>query len=378
MLFDDDPEKWIYRPHTRAKHAVLRRYMKAWLAILGKGAHRSDRVAEVVIVDAFAGRGRYESGEPGSPLIFREVAARAITDGDVDHVDLFLIEANPANYAMLAQEVAGLDGIAGLQVKLLDRGEFDSVSRPVLADLNARRRPSFWFIDPFGFAGVPLSVVRRIMALPQAEAFINFMARDINRFVEEPHHATAIHEMFGLSDDEHPNFVRSVANSHTRVPFLREAYEARLRAAGNSKFTWSYRVAEGGAADTVYYLIHASNHIKAFREMKDATHEESAPRQFAYLGRDDFGTKSQLPLFDDDQSRLRASLLEVFDGRNVCFDDLCDEAYPDRRFFRYVEPDFRQALLALIAEGKVTKHSVTTKTAQGLSGKDRIEFPRRG
>ena len=66
--------------------------------------------------------------------------------------------------------------------------------------------------------GVPLTIVQDILARPQAEVFITFMARDLNRFLEVPTHMVA-------------------------------------------------------AADTVYYLMHGSNHIKAFREMKDATYQ---------------------------------------------------------------------------------------------------------
>lgn len=376
MLPDDDPRKWMYRPHTRAKHAVLRRYMKAWLAIFGRAAHRSHLRARVVIVDAFAGRGRYESGEPGSPLILRELAARSFADRDIDQADLVLIEANPDNHNRLSEEVTALAEIPGLNVHLLDRSEFAIAADSVLSGLRRTPRPSFWFIDPFGFAGVPLTVIGQIMALPHAEAFINFMARDINRFLEEHYHTAAIREMFGLSDEQYAGFIRSVINSDTRVASLREAYEERLRAAGNCRFIWSYRVAEASADDTVYYLLHASNHIKAFREMKDATHAESASGQFAYLGRDDFGAKSQLPLFEHDPAALQTGLLEVFAGRTISFDELCDAAYPNPRLFRYVESDFRRALHTLVAEAKITKIAVTTKTPRGLAGKDELKFPR--
>jgi three-Cys-motif partner protein len=54
---------WKLAAHSRGKHHILRRYIQAWLPIMSKGNRR------IVIVDAFAGPGRYLGGEEGSPLI---------------------------------------------------------------------------------------------------------------------------------------------------------------------------------------------------------------------------------------------------------------------------------------------------------------------
>src|SRR5438128_2387562 len=106
LFGDSDWRKWPYRPHTAAKHRVLSRYMKAWLSILGREARRRGRRAEVAIIDAFAGRGRYAGGETGSPLIFREIAGLVIEDGSLDEVELFFVERDGTNHASLLAELA--------------------------------------------------------------------------------------------------------------------------------------------------------------------------------------------------------------------------------------------------------------------------------
>ena len=61
---DDADEKWVYTQHTAAKHEILHRYLGAWLAILGRARKGSGwRHKQLVLVDAFAGRGRYMGGE---------------------------------------------------------------------------------------------------------------------------------------------------------------------------------------------------------------------------------------------------------------------------------------------------------------------------
>ena len=56
------------QPHTKAKHAILREYLKAWFPIL---ARRNKRI---IYYDGFAGSGDYPGGEEGSPLIALNVA----------------------------------------------------------------------------------------------------------------------------------------------------------------------------------------------------------------------------------------------------------------------------------------------------------------
>src|SRR5215831_18229027 len=59
---------WQLDPHTIAKHQILRKYLDAWLPILGTYNHR------VVYIDGFAGPGEYLGREPGSPLIALDAA----------------------------------------------------------------------------------------------------------------------------------------------------------------------------------------------------------------------------------------------------------------------------------------------------------------
>ena len=59
---------WPIEPHTAAKHQILRKYLDAWLPILGTYNNR------MLYIDGFAGPGEYTGGEPGSPIIALEAA----------------------------------------------------------------------------------------------------------------------------------------------------------------------------------------------------------------------------------------------------------------------------------------------------------------
>ncbi len=70
MTKNSDLEKWEYREHTRVKHILLKKYLTAWIPILGRWNPK------ICYFDGFAGRGEYTDGTLGSPLIALEVADR--------------------------------------------------------------------------------------------------------------------------------------------------------------------------------------------------------------------------------------------------------------------------------------------------------------
>jgi len=121
---DDADEKWYLTEHSKAKHETLRRYLGAWLAILGqgRGGHWWDKL---YLVDAFAGRGIYMGGEPGSPQIMFDRSVEVVKTGRAKNVVIRCAEPSKGNYAYLK------DVCAGLAHKNV-RSRFGRVSRPCL------------------------------------------------------------------------------------------------------------------------------------------------------------------------------------------------------------------------------------------------------
>jgi three-Cys-motif partner protein len=55
---------WRLEAHTRAKHEILGRYLQAWTPILSASG-----LPHILYIDGFAGPGRYDGGEDGSPWL---------------------------------------------------------------------------------------------------------------------------------------------------------------------------------------------------------------------------------------------------------------------------------------------------------------------
>jgi hypothetical protein len=87
-----EPVLWDLEPHTAAKHRVLRAYLDAWIPVMAPQALRVRHLMigepRLLLVDAFAGPGRYATGEPGSPLIMLDAVLSRPAAKDLLREDL--------------------------------------------------------------------------------------------------------------------------------------------------------------------------------------------------------------------------------------------------------------------------------------------------
>jgi three-Cys-motif partner protein len=364
-LADHDPRKWVYTEHARAKHAIQHTYLGAWLAILGT------RFSPLVLFDGFAGRGRYEGGEDGSPLLFFKRAAEAVDRGRPKRVQIRCVELDQHNYADLQAAIAGLEHPS---VSIDARhGVFSKEALASVVRLRERRRipPVFWTADPYGFRGVPLATIRELMALPRSEVLITFMVRDMRRFLGEPNHQEPLAEFFGggawrqcLNHDK--------AEDRERCLLL--TYSKLIRN-GIARFATPFRVFEDERRQTLYYLVHLTNNPLGMRQMKRAMIKASPDMTFWPVT---VRPPAQLALDTAEQPpfpSLQRHLAEVYLGRTITFEDLLNTDYPEGL---WLEPDYRAAVLDMSKrnEIEITRRRTTRsgRPPRGLQEPDEIRF----
>ena len=382
MSKDSAPEKWEYREHTRVKHILLEKYLAAWIPILGKW------YPSICYLDGFAGRGEYrdeETGEVvalGSPIIALRVAnsliERCEERGRKAYFDEFLciaVEKDEENFKNLQDVVTREQDTVKFRDRIQVKPEnqdFVSVADRVLHEAGDKIVPSFFFIDPFGFRGVPFSMVQRILSKQKTEVFFTFMVRDIARFIEHPRLANTLTELFGTEE------WRELVQIPNREKALIELYRKQLHGAAQVQYSWHFRVCESEKLRTLYYLIHATNNFEGHSIMKGIMFNQSSLGSFAYLGPKDVSERSQMRLFDiHDIGQLKEYLLEKFAGQTLTYDQVQESAcHPWYAEPPYIDKHFRQALKELENEDKVKIDRITSKTPRGLSGNDRIFFPK--
>jgi hypothetical protein len=184
--------------------------------------------------------------------------------------------------------------------------------------------PMFFFIDPFGYSGYPLTTLRRIMGYPRAEILINFMIYDLVRFASEEKFQDKVTALYGSKDYL---CFQDAPTAEQRQAFLLNLYCETLRAKAGARYVMPFRINTPGLATRPrYYLIHASQEIKALRVMKDGMWKRSdAEYRFEAVGIN----TDQPSLFEDPDAITLKDRIESYcaDNSPVSYDVLEDWAY---------------------------------------------------
>ena len=357
---DSDPEKWIYREHTRVKHEILEKYLKGWVTIMGKYHKR------ICYFDGFAGRGEYEGGFPGSPVITMRVGNDL--KEYVEEMVCFFIERDRDNFENL-EVVTEKEKKECPHCKIYNiHGEFATVIEGLIKNVGPKLAPSFFFIDPFGFKGIPFKLIKDILSIPRTEVFITFMYRDIGRFLIIDNVEEVFDDLFGT--EKWREILKEDFKGVKREHALRDLYINQLRKEANVKFIWPFRVSMTEKLHTLYYLLYGTNNFKGLFVMKGVMYNQGAEGTFAYMGPGDFIAKQQMILFADDIPSFKEFLVGRFKGQTLPYIEIEEKTYLETRF---IDKHYREALKELEKEGKVEINQISSKRS-GLKGNDRITF----
>ncbi len=343
-LQDNALEKWGYKEHTRVKHEILQKYISGWIRILGKWNRR------VCYFDCFAGRGEYEDGSKGSPLIAMEKASALKKQFDyLDRIECVFIERDSDNYKNLKflVEIEKNDNPEKYEKISIEpiNNEFANVCENILKKLRDDPAPSFFFIDPFGFKGVPFDLIKKILSIEKTEVFITFMIRDVNRFLESSKHRISIEELYG-TDNVQEILGKRYAGIDKEDALL-SLYRDRLHNGANVKYTFPFKVSMDKTQQTTYYLIHATNHPKGCELMKEIMFRVGTEGRFGYLG----PAEGQMTLMQcDDLSKFKNFLMNRFKDQTLSYQNV---RYKTLMGVLFIQKHYRQALKELSNEGKI-------------------------
>lgn len=316
--------------HSVAKHEIFERYIDAYIATLTK-SHRQERL-KLTIVDGFCGGGRYLlAGEEvdGSPLRMLHAVERAQAAlasararGFRIESDFVFVDENRDHLAFLEDQLRqrGFAERIGSTIRLI-HGVFEEQAATIIADIRAKGRAhrSLFFLDQYGWSGVKLATIRKIMAeLANPEVVLTFMIDAlINLLCEKNSEIRALANLDFNRED-----VRALIDMKERKGWKRliqnTVYQHIQKATGAEFYTPFFIHPPESHRD--YWLLHLSKHHQAREEMgtvfwgQQNTMEHFGGAGFNALGFDpnvDVRQGMFDYLFDDDaRVRSEATLLE--------------------------------------------------------------------
>lgn len=255
---------WRLEEPTRAKHRLLRRYLDAWLPIMSKWESR------LVLLEGFAGPGRYANGETGSPLIMLEayLAHRSRHQITAELV-YFFIEERRDRVDYLEVEIARLDLPDQVKVQVV-HGRYEDTFRELLEsveDAGRRLAPTFAFIDPFGYTQASMDLTGRFLQFDRCEVLIFVPLYHVNRFAQREGQDRAMTALFG--DENAWREIDEIGPEESRMGFLHDLFRDQLREVCGLRYVRSFEVITGGS-NSGYHLFFGTNHIKGLEKMKES------------------------------------------------------------------------------------------------------------
>lgn len=261
---------WPLDLHTAAKHRVLRSYLQAWLPIMGHQAQRvGDEDPRLLIVDGFAGPGRYASGEPGSPLIMLDALLSHRSFEALAGVQFIflLIEHDKGRVEHLRREISALGNLPANVTVDIRLGEFESTFSSVIdpiVEKGADLIPTFAFIDPFGYSSASMSTTGQLLDFPRCETLFFLPMSFIHRFVGREGQEAALTSLFGTDEWQ----LAVPLAGEERTAYLLDLFERQLERSAGVEYVRSFQLRTQDGND--YRLVFSLGHRKGLEIAKDA------------------------------------------------------------------------------------------------------------
>jgi three-Cys-motif partner protein len=358
--FFDEPEE-----QSRVKAEIVVNYFIVWSSIMVKRAER------IGYLDFFAGPGRYKTGEKSTPLLILE---RALASEDLTNqlVTLFN-DANPNFTSVLKTEIEALPGIDRLKHQpQIITGE---ISDELIEQFEGIKTiPCLSFIDPWGYKGLSLRLIRAVIKDWGCEVVFFFNYNRINMGIAnnlvEPH----MRDLFGEE--------RLASLRQEIGPLKSEDREARVRRAlgealedMGARFLIPFRFRRQGGRVS-HYICFVSKHPLAYSIMKSvmanrgAVDEDGVPL-FEYIPK----SAGRQLAFERDRpiEALPEDLLSKFAGQTLTMKEVYDLHNVETPF---IERNYKTVLMEMERRGQIQcEPDRESRKANTLADHVKITFP---
>ena len=310
----------------------------------------------VIFLDGFAGPGRYSGRELGSPLIALDTLVNHTAFAEMSRSEFIFVfvENDSDRFENLQTELdifwkqrAGGQP-RNIVVNIYNR-EFTQISQEIRDHTKGRLAPTFAFIDPFGWSGVPMTTIRDLLSSNKCEVLFNFMYDSLNRFITDSRSGTinSFNSLFGTESNEHMS--AESLSGEQRKEFLVNLYKEQLRNIGGFRYVRSFELRNITRRRTQYCLMFGTRHPRGLKAMKEAMWSLDPVSGAYFQG----FAGNQLMLFEPkpDTEPLKTALLDRFGNQSTSIEAI--ELFVVEET-DYLTTHYKRVLIELENSGLVT------------------------
>jgi three-Cys-motif partner protein len=344
---------------SEVKARIVQKYFYAWANVIMPTAQRNG--GRIAYIDLYAGPGRYKDGAASTPLL---VLQHAIADPKLASMLVTLLnDSNSNNTSTLQSEIDALPGIDKLKHKpVVSCGEIDEEAEKYFNQ--AKLVPSFSFIDPFGYKGLSLKIIKGVIKDWGCDCVFFFNYNRINAGIGNQAVAGHMDALFGKERAEALRVRLPSLSPELREALILEELAAEIKALGGT-YVLPFTFRNSSGTRTSHKLVFVSKSFKGYAIMKDIMAKESSTEDqgvpsLAYSPAD-----WSMPLLFSLQrplDQLRASLLKDFAGQELSVAQIYERHSVDTP---YIMKNYKESLTQLETDGKIAVRSLKGTRRKG-------------
>lgn len=258
------------REQSLIKHEILRKYLQRLTYKVVLGFKKSQFT--LTYIDGFSGPWQSQSEtfcDTSFQIALDELRMARQELADKHNIRLNLrclfVEKNHQAFRLLEQHLINSTDI---ELKLI-HGEFEKSIPEVLNFVRVKDNHfTFIFIDPTGWTGFGLNAISPLLRLQYSEVLINFMMKDIIRFIDDqrPEIRASFNDLFGTSGVQE---VWKGLQGREREEKIVEAYRKRLKEVIGYKYTANAVILHPQKDRTHFHLIYGTRNLEGLRTFRE-------------------------------------------------------------------------------------------------------------
>lgn len=326
--------------HSKVKSQIVAKYFDVWANII------ADHAEQIAYVDLFAGQGYYKDGTESTPLL---ILKKAIEKTKIGQKLIAEFNDQNADYVnSLRKATEQLEGIENLHnpPKLSNI----RISKEIVERYDGKNLlPTLFFLDPWGYKGLSLDLIRVAIKEWASECVLFFNYKRINMDLQKDSVDKNINDLFGKNRADKLRVRTSGMEPYRREESIIQEFCEALKDMGG-KYTLPFCFRDRRRNRTSHYLIHVSKDALGYGLMKEimASYSMSDSDSVPTFT---FDPKKQLTLnFNRPLRELAEQLKCAFKTQTLKVKDVYKKHQEKTRF---TKKNYKDALIMLEKKGEI-------------------------
>ncbi len=353
----DNHESYYKEPRlqSQVKANIVVKYFLAWSKVIMPVAQK--RAETIGYTDLYAGRGKFDSGEPSTPLLLLQAA---IDDDDLrQNLKTVFNDKDPQLVHSLKEAIAILPKIELLKYPPIVVNQIVGASVAENIANRDNRPPTLTFIDPYGYKGLSVELFEATVKHWGCECIIFFNYNRINPAMNNDSVRDLIDEIFGTQSAEKVRAqLASLSPQEREELIVKELTQVLKR---NDRLVSWFRFTTPSGSRTSHYLIHCTKNATGYKIMKEILSVYSSGSVRGVPSMEFNLQKERQPTLiemSDPIGDLANELAHTFEGRTLQRIEIFNVHHIDRP---YIKKNYKDALLQLERAGRIEANPANRK-----------------